>query len=167
MSPLVVTTTCTGCRRSGPAVLIGKPDGRRTKLIRVRGGHPVRVPRWCRCDLSTTYVVPSLQAAPGTTVALIFRTEEEAAFEARAKTAASQFIDARDAMSQRFVRCGTGWRELPARSPKMRALVKVYNRTVTALLAVQAECAHPRRSRFCSWRCDVCAADVTAIRGAA
>ncbi len=132
---------CQGCQKTG---LYDPPsaDGRAT---------------WCTCGARTfgPYV-----AAPGVVFALVYESQEDAAFRESCRLAGNAERDARDALSGRYVRSGKGWRELPKASPKRRALEATYRKACRAHEALQARCSHPSRSQHSKAHCDVCHAYV-------
>lgn len=115
-------------------------------------------PSWCKCPrkgLGGPYV-----AAPGHVVRFTYESSAAAAFREACRLASNAEREARDNLSQRLVRAGKGWRELPRSSPKRRALEKAYAKAVRAIEALQARCPHESRSLFNRVFCDVCDAHV-------
>lgn len=94
--------------------------------------------------------------APGHVVSLVFETAPEHALAELCRLAGNAERSARDDLSQRFVRCGRGWRELPRSHPKRAALEGRYTAALRALRKLQRQCKHPRRSMYCSDACGVC-----------
>lgn len=129
---------CQGCRRKG--MIAGGP----------------KKPRWCRCKgTSGPYVAP-----PGVVIRYTFVSADEATFRERCRLASVAEREARDALTQRWVRCGAGWRELPLGTPKRDALEANYFAARKAMLRLQAACSHPSRCLFSAAHCDVCNAYV-------
>lgn len=142
-SKIPVRSLCQGCGEIGTTYL---------------GETRISKPSWCKC---TKRSHGPIVAAPGTVVRITFESADDAAFRARCDVASKAFADARDAWSTRWVRCGRkGWRELPATSPKVRALDAAYRKAERDLEKLQAECRHPQRSLFSHIHCDVCHAHV-------
>lgn len=115
-------------------------------------------PRWCRCPkVGGPYVAP-----PGFVAVITFESPCDAAFRERCRLLGNAEREARDALSERWVRCGRGWRELGWSSPKRRRLERAYRKALRALEAVQAQCAHDEldRSIFDRGMCGVCYAHV-------
>lgn len=134
---------CQGCARTGLHPLFGG-DAK---------------PRWCKCTKSRGPYV----AAPGTVVRIEFRkplSAEEAAFETHAKAVSRRHYGAREALVERWVRCGRGWRELPRGNRKREALEREYANACRALDRVQRQCKHETRSFFNAESCDLCHADL-------
>ena len=99
-------------------------------------------------------------AAPGHTVAFIYESKDDSSFRETCRLAGNAEREARDNLSQRFVRCGKGWRELPRSSPRRRVLEAAYAKASRALEALRARCPHAGRSLFSKAQCDVCYAHV-------
>lgn len=99
-------------------------------------------------------------AAPGQVVRFTYESPDAAAFRETCRLASNAEREARDNLSQRFVRAGSGWRELPRSSPKRRVLEKAYAKAVRAVEALQARCPHASRCLFERVFCDVCRAHV-------
>lgn len=141
-TPVRLPSVCAGCKRSGLYTLGS-------------GGRP----RWCRCK-----GIPGvLHPPPGHVTVFHYRSKEEAAFRERCRLAGNAERQARDGLSDRFVRCGRrGWRELPRSSPKRRGLDLAYRRARRTLDALQAACAHDilDRSRDAPEYCGACYAHV-------
>jgi hypothetical protein len=120
------------------------------------GGHAK--PAWCKCTgkkLGGPYVAP-----PGYIVRFAYESTDDAAFREACRLAGNAEREARDNLSQRFVRSGKGWRELPRSSPKRRALEAAYRKASRALEALRARCPHTGRSLFSKAQCDICYAHV-------
>lgn len=113
-------------------------------------------PSWCTCTKAYGPIV----AAPGTIVRMTFESKENAVFRAECLIASNAFFEAKDALSERWVKCGRGWRELPASHPKVRGLHKAYNDALAELEWLQSLCRHPSRCLFSRIHCDVCHAHV-------
>lgn len=111
-----------------------------------------RKPIWCRCPKTGG----PYQAPPGHVTAFIFESPPEAAFSELCRVTSNAERLARDDLSQRYVRCGSGYRELPRSSPKRCALEKRYAAALRALRRLQAKCSHPRRCIFNPLACGVC-----------
>lgn len=135
--PTTLPARCDGCGRCGPLPL---------------HGGAAKAP-WCRC---TKKAPGPYQAPPGHVTAFIFETREEAAFSELCRVTSNAERQARDDLSQRYVRCGAGWRELPRSSPTRRALETRYASALRALRRLQAKCSHPRRCIFNPLACGVC-----------
>jgi hypothetical protein len=99
-------------------------------------------------------------APPGHVTRFTYESPAAAAFREACRLASNAEREARDNLSQRFVRAGTGWRELPSSSPKRRALERAHTNAVRAVEALQARCPHTSRSLFNRVFCDVCHAHV-------
>lgn len=134
--PTALPARCQKCGRSGQLAL-------RTGAARVS---------WCRCKGSQG----PMQAPPGHITAFIFETREQAAFSELCRVTGNAERQARDDLSSRYVRCGSGYRELPRSSPKRRALEARYASALRALRRLQARCRHPRRCIFNPCACGVC-----------
>ena len=127
---------CQSCGRSGP----------------YRLGQASR-PKWCRCPPDKS---GPLQAPPGHVTALTFETRAASTFRERCRLASNAEREARDALCSRWVRCGRGWRELPATSKKVRALEAAYEAKLAELEALRAVCPHNDRMHFDQERCGTC-----------
>ena len=99
-------------------------------------------------------------APPGHVTRFTYESSAAANFREACRLASNAEREARDNLSQRFVRAGTGWRELPSSSPKRRALERAYIKAACAVEALQARCPHESRSIFNRVFCDVCGAHV-------
>lgn len=110
-------------------------------------------PGWCRCQKARP---GPLVVAPGFVIVLRHESEADAAKREEGRLLGNAERAARDNLSFRFVRCGSGWRELRRSSPKRRALETEYRKARRALEAFQATCGHPTRSIHDSAFCDVC-----------
>jgi hypothetical protein len=123
----------------------------------VMTGESGKVP-WCKCTGKKPggpYVAP-----PGFVARFTFEARDAAAFRERCCLAGNAEREARDRLSERWVRCGRGWRELPRSSSKRKALEASYRAALRALEALQTECSHPERSLFAKEYCGVCHARV-------
>ncbi len=109
-------------------------------------------PAWCACVKGGGPYV----AAPGTIVKITFESHEAAAFREQCRLASNAERGARDDLSQRWVRCGRGYRELPPWSAKCKALARAYALACRALRKLQRQCVHPERSMFNRECCGVC-----------
>lgn len=136
---LRVRMICQGCDRGG----------------RHAFGSPGR-PGWCRCVGTFGPIV----AAPGTVVELRFDSLTDASFHERCRRLGQAYHDAKDNLTDRWVRCGRGWRELPSTSRKRILLEADYEHALAMLEAAQAECPHLERSLFAPEYCGVCYAHV-------
>lgn len=114
-------------------------------------------PAWCSCRPGK---VGPIVMAPGAVVRLVVESTEDAERREQGRLLGNAEREARDRLSERWVRCGRGWRELPRSSPKRRALEVAYREALRALKRFQATCPHPTRSMFAPEFCDVCHACV-------
>lgn len=118
--------------------------------------YDIRKAPWCRCKGAYgPYVAP-----PGHVTRFIFESKEDAAKREQGRLLGNAERLARDNFCSRWVKCGSGYRELPRTSPKRKALEKAYQEALRALEAFQATCSHPTRSPFDATMCDVCKARV-------
>lgn len=137
---------CQGCGKQG-ATAIGdreKPEWCTCTGVRKKGG----------CGFGP-YV-----AAPGFVACFTFESKEDAAFRERCRLAGNERHRAKEALSDRWVKCGRGFRELPLSHPKRKALELRYRKALRAEEALQAVCRHPSRSIYFRIFCDVCHAQV-------
>lgn len=115
-------------------------------------------PRWCRC---TKAAHGPIVMAPGVVVMVRFEPSSDAAFRERCRLASNAHREAVETLrSDKWVRCGKGYRELPLDSPTRKKLEASYDSTLAALEALQAECPHRDRSPYQPEYCDCCYAHV-------
>lgn len=115
-----------------------------------------RRPDWCTCPEKTDggpFVAP-----PGVVVAFRYRSPRDPGEGLRdaLRAAGNAERAARDALAERFVRAGKGWRELPKTSKRRQSLERAYARAKAALRKLQAECPHPERSLYDPACCGLC-----------
>lgn len=157
-APIRTLAICERCKNQGP-IDLGRADLNK----------PRPQPLWCTCTTkdgkraedvlaSGGGLLPGgpLNAAPGTVVAFVFESEQESAFREKCRLAGNAYIEAKDELSSRWVRCGRGWRELPRGNPKRDRLEKNFAGAKRALRRLQLACKHPRRSIFDPACCGVC-----------
>jgi hypothetical protein len=131
-----VPARCIACGGQGP---IASTDGK---------------PAWCTCTGKKRG--GPYQPPPGVVIRYTVESRDAAAFRERCRQLGNAERRARDDLAGRFVRAGTGYRELPRTSPKRRALEAAYRTARRALEAVQAVCSHPERSIHAPDFCSVC-----------
>lgn len=141
-----VSLHCQGCDRTGT----------------VKGTRGGKKPSWCRCK----GVAGPFHPPAGVVYRYTFETTDAASFRERGRLLGNAYIEARDALSGRWVRCGRGWRELPRGNAKRERLEAAFAKAKRDLAKHQRACSHPTRSMFAHDRCDVCHAHVAAARAA-
>lgn len=135
--------------KTSPRVKMLCQSCNRTGLHTIGAGKP----RWCRCGKGSH---GPIVAAPGTIVRYTFESASDAAFRKECQLAGKEERDARDNLTDRWVKCGKGYRELPMTSPKRQKLEKAYEDALAKLEALQAKCPHEGRSMFDREMCDCC-----------
>lgn len=117
-------------------------------------------PRWCRCRKRAGTFGP-IVAAPGTILVWRFEAQSDADFREQCRLAGNAQRTALETLrSDKWVRCGKGYRELPRTSAKRRGLEAAYKKALAGLTALQAQCPHGDRSPYQPEYCGCCYAHV-------